>query len=241
MGIVGLKVDFPEPANSIWVQWYEDVLRDAAKTELMIDFHGALKPTGRERTWPNEMTREGVAGREQGKSPALHDITLPFLRFVQGPADFTPTLFMTNRLNGSSFTHELAMSVVFTSPFLCLGDNPTNYLNSTAVDVLKALPAVWDETRVLAGSEIGELAAFARRHGDQWFIGVINDLTPRRQTVALSFLGNGRYKLVELADSPERIDTFVRTERTVNRKDILTLPLRKDGGYVAWLVPAQAP
>lgn len=237
IGIVGLKVDFPKPANTVWVQWYEDVLRDAAKLELMIDFHGALKPTGRERTWPNEMSREAIAGREQGKSPASHDTTLPFLRYVQGHADFTPTLFMTNRLNGSSFAHELAMAVVFTSPYLCMGDNPTNYLDSVALDVLKALPPTWDETRVLPGSEIGQLAAFARRQGNQWFIGAVNDLTPRRQNVALGFLGAGRYKLVELADNPERIDSFVRTERTVTRKDTLTLPLRKDGGYVAWLVP----
>ena len=123
--------------------------------QLMIDFHGAVKPTGRERTWPNELTRESIAGREQGKSPAVHDLTLPFLRYVQGHADFTPTLFIPDRLSGSSFAHELAMAIVFTSPYLCLGDNPKNYLKCEATDVLKALPFVWDETRVLTGSEIG--------------------------------------------------------------------------------------
>lgn len=240
LGIVGLKIDFPHPANAEWVQWYDDTLREAAREHLMVDFHGAVKPTGRERTWPNEMTREAVAGREQGKSPALHDLTLPFLRYVQGPADFTPTLLIPKRLNGSSFAHELAMPIVFTSPFLCLGDNPTNYLNSAAADVLRALPSVWDETRVLPGSEIGELAAFARRKGDQWFVGVLNDLTPRRPTVALDFLGQGKFRLVELADDPERNDNFIRTERSVTRRDTLVLPLRKDGGYVAWLVPQNA-
>jgi len=217
--------------------WYDDVLRDAAANELMVDFHGAVKPTGRERTWPNEMSREAVAGREQGKSPALHDITLPFLRYVQGHADFTPTLLIPSRLDKSSFAHELAMSIVFTSPYLCMGDNPTNYLNSAAADVIKALPSVWNETRVLPGSEIGQLAAFARRSGDQWFIGVINDLTPRRHAVALNFLAKRGYKVVELSDDAERNDAFVRTERNVTSKDTLTLPLRKDGGYVAWLIP----
>jgi alpha-glucosidase len=240
LGLVGLKIDFPHPANAEWVQWYDDTLREAAREHLMVDFHGAVKPTGRERTWPNEMTREAVAGREQGKSPALHDLTLPFLRYVQGPADFTPTLLIPKRLNGSSFAHELAMPIVFTSPFLCLGDNPTNYLNSAAADVLRALPSVWDETRVLPGSEIGELAAFARRKGDQWFVGVLNDLTPRRPTVALDFLGQGKFRLVELADDPERNDNFIRTERSVTRRDTLVLPLCKDGGYVAWLVPQNA-
>jgi alpha-glucosidase len=237
LGIVGLKVDFPKPANSVWVQWYEDVLRDAAQMKLMIDFHGCVKPTGRERTWPHEMTREAVAGREQGKSPASHDNTLPFLRYVQGHADFTPTLFLEKRLNGSSFAHELAMPIVFTSPYLCLGDHPKRYLESVAVDVLRALPPVWDETLVLPISEIGELSAFARRSGQQWFIGVIGDGKPRRETIRLDFLGKGTYKLVALADDPERNDTFLRRELRVTRKDHLVLPLRKDGGYVGWLVP----
>jgi alpha-glucosidase len=240
IGLAGLKVDFPHPANAEWVQWYDDVLRDAAADQLMIDFHGAVKPTGRERTWPNELTREAVSGREQGKNPSLHDTTLPFLRYVQGPADYTPTLLIPQRLNGSSYAHELAMAIVFTSPFLCLGDNPGNYLHSAAADVFKALPPVWDETFVLPDSRIAQLAAFARRRGDQWFVGVINDTTPRRETVSLNFLGQGNYKLVELADDPERNDAFVRTERAVTRKDSLVLPLRRDGGYVAWLVPVSA-
>ncbi|HYG23898.1 MAG TPA: glycoside hydrolase family 97 catalytic domain-containing protein [Verrucomicrobiae bacterium] len=237
LGIAGLKIDFMEPANHVWVQWYEDVLRDAAKFQLMIDFHGCVKPTGRERTWPNEMTREGISGREQGKNPSPHDTTLPFLRYVQGHADYTPTLLNPRRLDGSSFAHELAMAIAYTSPYLCLGDNPTNYLNSAAVDVLKALPPVWDETIVLPGSEIGQIASLARRQGAQWFIGVINAQMPRREVVALDFLGAGQFKLIELADDSDRADAFVRTERVVTRKDKLTLPLRRDGGYVAWLVP----
>jgi alpha-glucosidase len=236
LGIVGLKIDFPRPADVEWVDWYEDASRDAASLQLLVDFHGAVKPTGRERTWPNELTREAIAGREQGKNPATHDTTLPFLRYVQGHADYTPTLFIPGRLNGSSYAHELAMAVVFTSPFLCLGDNPINYLNSAAVDVIKALPPVWDETVVLPGSEIGGQAIFARRHGNEWFIGAINGQMPRRVDISLGFLGKGSFKLVELADDPERNDGFVRTERTVTAKDRLTLPLRKDGGYVAFLV-----
>jgi alpha-glucosidase len=237
IGIAGLKIDFPNPASAVWVQWYDDVLRDAAAAQLMVDFHGAVKPTGRERTWPNEMTREAVSGREQGKNPSVHDTALPFVRYVQGPADYTPTLLIPARLDGSSFAHELAMPIVFTSPFLCLGDNPKHYLESEAADVLKALPSLWDETRVLLGSEIGELAIYARRHQDQWFIGAINNTMPRREMISLKFLGAGNYKLIELADSPDRNDAFARSERIVTGKDSLILPLRKDGGYVAWLVP----
>ena len=204
-----------------------------------MDFHGAVKPTGRERTWPNELTREAIAGREQGKNPSVHDTTLPFVRYVQGHADYTPTLLIPKRLSGSSFAHELAMPIVFTSPYLCMGDNPSNYLNSEASDVLKALPPIWDETIVLPQSQIGQLAAFARRSGDQWFVGIINGNRVARETISLSFLGKGDFQLVELADSPDRNDAFVRAERKVTHKDKLVIPLRKDGGYVAWLRPVK--
>jgi len=237
IGIVGLKIDFPKPADPVWVNWYEDCLRDAASQHLMVDFHGAIKPTGRERTWPNELNREAIAGREQGKSPPLHDTTLPFVRYVQGHADFTPTLFMPSRLNGSSYAHELAMAIVYTAPYLCMGDDPAHYLVSEATNVLCALPAVWDKTIVLPQSEIGTLAAFARQRGTQWFIGVFNDSTPRQEKISLNFLGKGDYKLVELADDPDRNDSFVQTIKTVTRKDTLSFSLRKDGGYVAWFEP----
>jgi alpha-glucosidase len=105
---------------------------------------------------------------------------------------------------------------------------------------LKALPPVWDQTIVLPQSEIGQLAAFARRHGDQWFIGVINGITPRREKFDLNFLGRGNFKLVELADSSDRNDAFVRQTKTVTSKDTLTIPLRIDGGYAAWILPADS-
>lgn len=234
LGVVGLKLDFPHDPNPEWVQWYDDVLRDAARHELMIDFHGAVKPTGRDRTWPHEMTREAVAGREQGRNPSEHDTALPFGRYVQGHADYTPVLLQPRRLDGASFAHELAMAVIDPSEFLCLGDEPRSYLDSNAVDVIKALPAAWDETVVLRGSEIGKIAAFARRRGDQWFVAVLNGPAQDRE-IALTFLGAGAYRLVELADDSNRNDAFARAEKTVSNADTLNLRLRQDGGYVGWL------
>jgi alpha-glucosidase len=236
IGLVGLKIDFPDPPDPTWVQWYDDTLKDAARYQLMVDLHGAVKPTGRDRTWPQELSREGVAGREQGKNSATHDTALPFVRFVQGHADYTPTLLEPNQLNGSSLAHEFAMAIVFTSDFLCLADNPKVYLASTGADVFKALSSVWDETVVLPESKIGSTAAFARRHGRDWFIGIING-PQHTGTVSLSFLGTGTYKIVELADDPETNNAMVRTEKKVTSKDTLTIPLRNDGGFVAWLTP----
>ena len=170
MGAVGVKIDFQPEANVRWVNWYEETLRDAAARKLMIDFHGANKPVGLERTWPNEITRESIRGHEyqilryRRTLPPSHDTILPFTRFVIGPGDYTPTVFNPKELRGYTWPRELAQAIVFTSPFLCYADHPTNYLNNPAVDVMKAIPSTWDETVVLPGSEIGKCAAFARRN-----------------------------------------------------------------------------
>lgn len=239
IGIVGLKIDFMKPGDVTWVKWYDDTLRDAARNHLMLDFHGALKSSGRERTWPNELTREAVKGREGGKQTGLHDATLPFTRYVQGPADYTPTDFRAEKLKGSSWAHELSMAIVFTSPLLCYGGSPENYLQNEAVDIVKSIPATWDETIVLPSSEIGTLAAFARRKGDTWFIGVLNGGEQRQFKCSLPFLNNGNYKIDELADSADQPDAWKRTERSVTASDSITANLRKDGGYIARLVRAR--
>jgi alpha-glucosidase len=234
-GLVGLKIDFPGRPDADWVQWYDDTLRDTAKYQLMIDFHGAVKPSGRERTWPHELTREAIFGRESGKLPAIHDTALPFTRYILGHADFTPTEFRLDRLKGSSWAHELAQSIVYTSPFYCYGGDPADYLTNAASDVLKAIPATWDATLVLPQSEVGRTAAFARRKGNDWFIGIVNGNNPRPFPIDLSFLGAGKYRIDKLADSPDNNATWNRTAATVTSKDKFSVPLRADGGFVARL------
>ncbi len=243
LGVVGVKIDFQPEANVRWVNWYDETLRDAAARKLMVDFHGANKPVGRERTWPNEITRESIRGHEyhilryNRTLPPQHDCILPFTRFVIGPGDYTPTVFNPKELRGYTWSRELAQAVVFTSPFLCYADHPTNYLNNPAVDVMKAIPSTWDETIVLPGSEIGKCAAFARRSGKQWFIGVINGGEATTLDLPLNFLGRGEYKMTQLGDAPNRDDAWQRGERTVKRSDRVQLSLRPGGGCVAQLNP----
>lgn len=243
LGVVGVKIDFEPEANVRWVNWYDDTLRDATARHLMIDFHGANKPVGRERTWPNEITRESIRGHEyhilryRRTLPPAHDTILPFTRFVLGPGDYTPTVFNPHELRGFTWSRELAQAVVFTSPFLCYADHPTNYLNNPAVDVLKAIPAVWDETIVLPGSDLGKCAAFARRSGKTWFIGVINGPDASRLDLPLKFLGRGKYKMIQLGDAPDRDDAWQRDEKTATRNDSVHLELRKGGGCVFELTP----
>ncbi|WP_267433915.1 glycoside hydrolase family 97 protein [Sphingomonas sp. GM_Shp_1] len=245
MGIVGVKVDFPEHPDHVWTQWYEDFARDAAAERLMVDFHGAMKPTGTERTWPNVLTREGVRGHEwhitryKRVLPSDHDTILPFTRYVVGPGDYTPTVFEPKELQGNSWSHEVAQAILFTSPYLVMGGHPRTYLDNPALDVLKAIPSIWDETIVLPGSEPGEMAGFARRRGKDWFVAVINGPTARPLKVDLGFLGGGEWSLVSLADDQARPDAFARTERTVRSTGAIEVPLRSQGGFVGWLRPAR--
>jgi alpha-glucosidase len=226
-----------------WVNWYDESLRDAAARGLMLDFHGANKPVGRDRTWPNEITRESIRGHEyhilryRRTLPPQHDCILPFTRYVIGSGDYTPTVFNPKELRGFTLARELAQAVVFTSPFLCYADHPQNYLTNSALDVLKAIPSTWDETLVLPGSEIGKCAAFARRKGNVWFIGVINGKEPSTLDFTLSFLGRGKYQMIQLGDAPARDDDWQREEKTARRGDPTHLSLRAGGGCVIELSP----
>ncbi len=241
IGIAGVKVDFPGPTNRDWASWYHDTARDAATFKLLIDFHGATKPTGMERTWPNELTREGVRGHEYQITryhrilEPQHDVILPFTRFVVGHGDYTPTVFDPKELQGNTWAHELAQAVVFTSPFLCMSGNPADYLANPARDVLMALPAVWDETRVLPGSEPGKIAGFARRRGDQWFIGVMNGADATTFDAPLRFLGAGEWKASRLGDVAGKPDAWDRKEGTVDAHTTLHVTLSSRGGFVAWI------
>ncbi len=240
-GISGIKIDFVPKSTRERSNWYEATLREAANDKLMIDFHGAVKPTGRDRTWPNELTREAIRGHEyhiiRYKRVLLpdHDCVLPFNRFVQGFGDYTPTVFNPAELLGYTWPREIAQAIVFTSPFLCYADHPENYLKNPALDILKAIPSIWDETIVLNDSEIGKCAAFARRKGNTWFIGIINGSDKKDIDVPLSFLSGGSYTLNAYEDDADRGDGIVKKISTVRKSDHIKLSLRPAGGFVAKL------
>ena len=194
--IVGVKIDFMDSESQARMAWYEATLRDAADHELMINFHGANKPTGQARTYPHEMTREGIRGLEHNilgnhLAPA-HNAALPFTRLLGGHADYTPAAFLDNKLGNTTYAQQLAMAFVLTSPLTHWADHPDRYLNSPAREVIEASPTVWDETMVLEGSEVGRLAAMSRRAGSRWFVAVVNGDAANSTTlpVSLSFLND---------------------------------------------------
>lgn len=244
LGAVGIKIDFMPRATYATMKWYEETSRDTLEVGLMLDYHGAVKPTGRERTWSHEVAREAIRGHEWHVTrydrvlPPAHDTVLPFTRLVQGHADYTPVVFNPRELVGYTWAHELAQGVVFSAPFLCFGDYPQNYLKSEASDLLRNLPAVYDETRVLSGSEIGRCVALAKRAGDVWYVAVENGAEGRELKVPLAFLGEGTYELLAFADKcGGPIDAWRRETREATSADTLKFRLKPLGGYVARIRP----
>jgi alpha-glucosidase len=233
LGVAGAKLDFLDHEAKEIIDLYEALLRKAAEHRILLVFHGSNKPTGRERTWPHELVRESVRGMESSGmfDRARHQTTLPFTRYLAGPADYT-TMVFNERRRDSSVAHQIASLAVFASPLLTIAANPESILASPAADVIKSVPSTWDETQVLAGSEIGELVVFARRTGDSWFLAVMNGTDARTIEVPLSFLPVGRYQATLVRDdapdgSAVRIETAVQT-----RTDTIAIELPTGGGFL---------
>ena len=232
-GIVGAKVDFFDHEAKEVIDLYQAILADAARFKLLIDFHGSNKPAGEARTWPNEMSREGIYGMEHKsiKEWGTFNTTFPFVRMIAGHADYTPVVFGERRRE-TSWAHQIASAAILTSPLLVYGGHPASLLANPAVDVIKSIPSVWDETKVLAPSEIGEVAIFARRSGNRWFVAAMNGPQARTVNVDLSFLGTGTHQAVLVRDKAEDPAAVEVETREVVRERPLTIDMRAGGGFV---------
>ena len=234
VGVVGTKIDFFDHEAKEVIDLYQALLKEAAEHKIMVEFHGANKPTGDSRTWPNELTREAIRGMEYRSMTerSVHNTTLPFTRFLAGPADYTPVLFGERRRE-TSWTHQIATAAVFTSPLMIYGAHPRNLLNNPAVDLIKSIPSIWDETHVLSASEIGELAAFARRRGDTWFLAVLNGETPKSLDVPLTFLPERESKAMIVRDKIDDPAAVLVENRNIGSRDSLKIEMRAGGGFIA--------
>ena len=244
-GAVGVKIDYMNTESQDMVNFYTDSRRDAAREHLMVNFHGAFKPTGTTRTFPNEMTREGVRGLEYNKFNGLlppHYYTImPFVRGVAGQTDFTPVTFNADKLGDTTVSFQLASAVAFTSSVVHFGEHPSKMLErKKALDVLKNVGAAWDETVVLDQSTIGELIIMARRKGDMWMLAVMNGSAKKKRTLEdleLSFLGSDEYRAVMLSDASQT-EFSRRTRGRVDRSSSVDVNLMPGGGFVAMFTPA---
>ena len=206
MGIKGWKIDFMDRDDQPMVQFYEKAAATAAKYRMLCDFHGAFKPAGIQRTYPNVLNFEGIHGLENMKwstsavDQVTYDVTVPFTRYVAGPADYTQgamhnatrrNYYPSNSEPMSQGTrcHQLAEYLIFDAPLTMLCDSPSNYMQEPeCTDFIASIPTEWDETVALDG-KIAEYVVIARRSGSTWYIGALGNWDARDLTVDLSPLG----------------------------------------------------
>ena len=124
LGVAGLKIDFFDCESQTVTRYYEETLKEAAEFGLVINFHGSNKPTGLNRTYPNELNREGILGLEYGESSAQQNVLLPFTRYLAGHGDYTPLPLQREWMGGTSEAHQIATTALFTSPLRCYGGRP---------------------------------------------------------------------------------------------------------------------
>ena len=240
MGATGIKVDFFLPDGHEMVDYYLDILEDAARHHLLVDFHGCTIPRGWSRTWPNLMSMEAVYGaewynnnRRMTNAAAAHNATLPFTRNVIGPMDYTPCTF-TDSQNPHITTdcHELALPILFESGLQHMADRPEAYLNlpEQVRSLLSGLPSAWDDTRLLAGYP-GQSAVIARRSGDTWYIAGING-TNEELTIEPDYSRIGKSVVLKTLITDRGSEPGQGFDIGQNVKaDKLVLPAR--GGFVA--------
>ncbi|HTX22034.1 MAG TPA: glycoside hydrolase family 97 protein [Candidatus Aquilonibacter sp.] len=255
-GIAGVKTDFIERDDQKGMDFYYETAEKAAKYHLMMDYHGATKPSGIERTWPNIMGYEAVAGMEQNKAGARdnprHHVMLPFTRMLAGPMDYTPGGFdnvtedefeprMNQPMVMGTRAQQLAMYVVYDAPFQMVSDWPGNYEGQPAFQFIEDVPTTWDETKELNGVP-GEYITMARRNGNDWYLGSMTDWTPRTLEVPLNFLGSGKFTAEIYADAKDagQFPKHASIEKqTVQATGKLELQLAPGGGCAVRFVLEQ--
>jgi len=250
-GVKGVKVDFMQRDDQKVVNFYYEAARKTADHHLLIDFHGAYKPDGLQRTYPNVLTREGVRGMENDKwekniTPE-HDVTLPFTRMVAGPMDFTPGAMVnmdkanfnprfSRPASQGTRVHQMSMYVIYESPLQMLSDSPSNYMKEQeCTDFLVKVPVVWDDLKVL-DAKVGDYLLLARRSGNDWFVGGMTDWSGRQLELDLSFLPAGEYDMEVFRDginADKHAQDYKHLEINVKSGDKLKIDMAPGGGWVA--------
>ena len=246
-GAAGVKVDFMDRDDQEIVNFYQRLVQKAAEYHLVVDFHGAFKPTGLRRTYPNLLTREGVMGMEYSKSTARttpeHDVTIPFTRMLAGPMDYTPGCFNNatreqfvarevNPMCQGTRAHQLAMYVVFEGPLSMVSDYPEIFDHLPEMEFVDKVPTVWDETKVINGDP-SKYVTIARRQGADWFLGSMTNWDSRDLDIPLDFLGQGEFDAQIFADGADAdtVPTHVIISRKqVKASDHVSLHLAPGGG-----------
>ncbi len=240
-GAAGVTIGAESGEHAGRITFEEWVLQEAAARKLLVHFSGGRKPTGESRTYPNEVTRAALRGWGGGRRQvsAATDAALPFTRGVAGPAECEPLAF--SERGATTWPHQLAMAYLVASPLLVMAEQPRRLLDEPQLEpvlpLLEELPVAWDETRVLEGSRIGELAALARRKGSVWYVAVVNGTSAfKLVSFAPVFTGWGRVRMTQVADVSGKAAALAATTRSVEGDESVIVTLEPHGGFVAKLV-----
>ena len=250
LGVKGFKVDFIDRDDQKAVNFYYKMAETAAKYNLIIDFHGAYKPTGLNRTFPNVLNFEGVYGLEnlkwnQNIDLVTYETTIPFIRMLAGPLDFTQGAMRnanrdnyravwTEPMSQGTRCRQLAEYVIFESPFNMLCDSPSNYRDEDeCAKYITEIPTVWDETIALDG-EVGEYVIIARRSGDRWYVGGITNWEDREIEIDLSSLNLKHNQATEFRDGVNAnkiAEDYSKNIITIDNNTYM-VKMSKGGGFV---------
>ena len=255
-GVKGIKVDFMTRAEQYMVNFYTRTAEACAKRNLMVDFHGAYKPTGLHRTYPNVISYEGVHGLENNKWEATitpeHDALLPFTRMMAGPMDYTPgamrnatkanfNAVYSQPMSMGTRAHQTALYVVFESPLQMLADNPSNYQQDEKYTrYLAQFPSVWEDTKVLY-ADAGKAVIMARKLGNKWYIGGITNWNAFSKDIKLDFLGNGKFTMDLLEDginANKMAEDYKITRQQADAHTVIPVKMAQGGGFTAILTPS---
>ncbi len=255
-GYVGKIIPKGEYHHGQWmVNHYQKVIEEAAKKKIAVNAHEPIKDTGKRRTYPNEISREGARGQEfnawatDGGNPPNHLPTVAFTRMLSGPFDFTPGVFnikfddfkKENQVN-TTLAQQLALYVVIYSPIQMASDLPEHYMVDgkihPAFQFITNVGVDWQQTKVLDG-EVGDFVTIARqeRKTGNWFVGGITDENGRNETVNFDFLEDGTtYTARIYKDGPNaHWDTnpqdYAIEEMEVNKASKLDITLAPGGGF----------
>jgi alpha-glucosidase len=254
-GVKGVKVDFMARADQYMVNYYERVAEATAKRKLLVDFHGAYKPVGLNRKYPNVISYEGVRGAENNKWEAditpQHNVTLPFTRMTAGPMDYTPgaminatkenfRIVYTEPMSMGTRAHQASMYVVYESPLQMLADNPSNYLkDSIFTSFISRIPTTWDTTIALDAKAV-EYLAVARKNKNNWYIGAMTNFNKRELSIPANFLDNKTYTITILKDginADKHAADYSITTQTIKKGEMINIKMESGGGWVAFLSP----
>jgi alpha-glucosidase len=255
MGVKGFKIDFMDRDDQLVTDFYRRAAEMCAKYHLFVDFHGAFKPAGLNRTYPNVLNFEGVFGLEQMKwvpttvDQMKYDTEIPFIRQAAGPMDYTQGAMLNGGrwnyhpcwmqpMSQGTRCHQLALYIILESPLNMLCDSPDHYDREPDYTRFVAeIPTVWDETKVLQG-EVGEYIVTARRKGDTWYIGGITNWTARDVNIALpvvdlNICNSSTIELYTDGVNAHRKGSDYRHETMDNNMPAITVHMAPGGGFVA--------